>query len=119
MTIDYQTYVDNLMTDGRMISGQHAGDHAAEQLSSVDAMAGLSPQDVSNILNLYNQQNDSEHLPDASFSRDANNNLFINFSDPEVPTSVQMPDVNHTPQGANRDVAPTIGNSILNSGVTA
>jgi hypothetical protein len=82
MTIDYQTFVNELLTDGRAISAQPAGDQAAERLNSVDALAGLSPQDVKGILALYNQQNDSEHLPDATISRDADNNIVLNFGVP-------------------------------------
>jgi len=116
MTTDYQALVNEMMTDGRAISGQHAGEQAAERLNSVDALAGLSPQDVTTILAMYNQQNDSEHLPDATITTDANNNMFINFGDPEVPTSVQVPDRNHTMDGANRDVPlpKTIGRSLGN-----
>ncbi len=87
MTMDYQSYVDNLMTDGRAISQQSAGDGASTRLNSVDALANLNSQDIKAILDLYNKQNDADRLPDVTFSRDQDG-LLISFSDPEVPTTV-------------------------------
>lgn len=93
MTLDYQSFVNDLMNDGRAISQQNPGDMPSAQLNSVDAMANLNSQDIKAILDLYNKQNDADHLPDASFSRDQDG-LFINFSDPEVPTTVMAHDLN-------------------------
>lgn len=86
MTMDYQSYVDNLLADGRAISQQNPGDMPSQGLRSVDALANLNSQDIRAILALYNQQNDADSLPDASFERDQDG-LFISFSDPEVPTT--------------------------------
>jgi len=88
MPEDYQTYVDQMLSDGRQIGGQNAGDAALTNLSSVELMRNLSAQEISYVVKMYNLQNDSDNLPDATFTQSQDGD-YITFNDPEVPTTQQ------------------------------